>query len=328
MSAKTVLRNTPAVVGFGQIRLQSKRRVVILDGNNMLAKVALRVASVVVGFGIVRLQLKRRIVVLYRRFMLAKLALCDASVVVGFGIAWLQADGFVIGIYRRFEIWGFTIEISDGEPCPSLKSFVRSLRDVGDRTPLFEGLLDFSLLLKQDSNGHGLVYRGCRGILSNTFRSLASLIRVFTDSLRVQSRYNRLSLLAFPFDLIDKAPGFFCMLLGQHHILAGFAFDFAERLEADIADNDGDNTNQRQKYGRSGEPPIDELYTTFKNLAPEIVETDLPFDINSLACTVRRGCQMFVLGFISHTTFSTCFTGIGGSSFESYCLQNTFRLDI
>ena len=184
------------------------------------------------------------------------------------------------------------------------------MRDVGDGTPFFDGLLDFFLLLKQNSNGHGLVYRGCRGILSNTFRSLASFIRVFTDRLRVQSRYNRLSLLAFPFDLIDKAPGFFCMLLGQHHILAGFAFDFVERLETEIAGNNGDNTKQRQKYGRSGEPPINELHTAFKNFTPEIVETALPFDVGSLACIVRRGCQMFVPGFIRHATFSTCTVGI------------------
>ena len=44
----------------------------------------------------------------------------------------------------------------------------------------------------------------------------------------------------FCFNLLDKVPRFFCILLGRHHILACFGLDLAELLETEIASNGND----------------------------------------------------------------------------------------
>ncbi len=52
-----------------------------------------------------------------------------------------------------------------------------------------------------------------------------------------------------------------CMFLGHLHMLTGFGLNIAEFLKTEIADNDSDNTEKSQEYGRRGEPPISKLYT-------------------------------------------------------------------
>ena len=80
--------------------------------------------------------------------MLAKIALRVASVVVSFYHIGLQPNRLVVGIYLCLPITFFTIEIAGREPCLRLELAVYSLRNISDRTPLFYGLFDCSLLLK------------------------------------------------------------------------------------------------------------------------------------------------------------------------------------
>ena len=243
LQAQSGLRSTPVDVDFGVVWLQVNRPVIIGDGVIVLSQCSLRNTPVEVG--------------------------CD--------VIWLQADRPVIGrdaVFRAF----VQAQITDRNPSSHGKISIAFFRDVSDSAPFLDGFLDFSSPLKQDGVGNRLVYQGCEGITSDTFRSPAGLVRVLTNSLGIQFFHKRLSLVAFCLDLLDKAPGFFCMLLGRRHILAGFGLDLAESLKTEIAGKDSANTEQRQEYGCSFEPPVDGVRPVIEKLASEFVEAALSID--------------------------------------------------
>ena len=93
------------------------------------------------------------------------------------------------------------------------------------------------------------------------------------DSLGRYLLHKRLGLIATGLDLIDEFSGFLRIFSGQLHVLTCLDLDFAESREAEIAGNNGDDTEQGQEDGRGGEPPIDCFFPMIQQFAPKFVET-------------------------------------------------------
>ena len=143
-------------------------------------------------------------------------------------------------------------QITNGKPSSCGEIGIAFFGHICDGAPFLEGFLLIALPLKHDSGSNRLVYKGCFGILLDTFGSLAGLVRLLTDTLSVPLCFQeRLSLVAHCLNLVDKVLGCFCISLGLRHILAGFDL---ESLKTKIASKHSANTDQRKDYGDGSEP--------------------------------------------------------------------------
>ena len=179
-------------------------------------------------------------------------------------------------------------EIADGEPRPGSELVVGSVRNVGDGAPFLDGLFGVSLPLKQDGGGDRPVDRGRRGIHLGASHGPVGLVRFRRGTLGGYSLHQRSGLVALRRDLADQFPRLFGMFSGLVDVPACFGFDLTEPLEAEIADENGNDAKQRQEDGNPHEPPVDELHAAIQQFAPQVVEV-APQVIFGVSCVVPAG---------------------------------------
>ena len=293
MTTEVILRDAPVVVGFRVDRIQSDCLVIIRDSFLITTEVVLRVTSVIVGIVVVWIQPDCLVIIRDSFLITTEVVLRATPIVVGIGVVWIQPDCLIVRIYYCFRnvFAVFLSEITDGKPSPSRTILVTFLRDNGHRTPLLDGFLNDSLLLKLNCGGNNSINRGRIRVLLNARRNPAGFVRVVVDVLSCKFCNGRFGLIAQILDLL--------------HISARFGLDFTECLKAEIAGDDRNDTEQRQEDSRGSKPPINSLCPIIQQFASELAETTRNFDIGGGVFLQHRALPSSEIR-AGHATLSTC----------------------